>query len=114
MLTQAQNQIIYLMFLNGLLFMGLNFIAYSIIFPGGKGSKRVGYMFITCGMLAFLVQQIYQGMAALDYPPDKLNGLILSGFVVPIFFLSLFYYRIKRNRIEKNQESNSLHKETHD
>ena len=104
MLTQAQNQIIYLMFLNGLLFLGLNFVAYSIIFPGTKGSKRIGYMFITCGLLAFLTQQLQQGMIALDYPQEKVNGLILSGFVVPIFFISLFYYRIKRNKIEKQQK----------
>ncbi|MBC8285118.1 MAG: hypothetical protein H8E32_14990 [Nitrospinae bacterium] len=112
MLTQAQNQIIYLMFLNGLLFLGLNFVAYSIIFPGPKGSKRMGYVFITCGLLAFLVQQLYQGMVALDYPQEKVNGLILSGFVVPIFFVSLFYYRIRRNRMEKTQETNK--KENHD
>ena len=112
MLTQAQNQIIYLMFLNGLLFLGLNFIAYSILFPGTKGSKRIGYMFITCGLLAFLVQQLYQGMVALDYPQENVNGLILSGFVVPVFFVSLFYYRIKRNRIDKEQETNK--KEKHD
>ena len=105
MLTQAQNQIIYLMFLNGLLFLGLNFIAYSIIFPGPKGSKRIGYMFITCGLLAYLVQQIYQGMLALDYPQENVSGLILSGLVVPVFFVSIFYYRIKRNRIEKKQQS---------
>jgi drug/metabolite transporter (DMT)-like permease len=103
--TQAQNQIIYLMFLNGILFLGLNFVAYSIVFPGPKGSKRIGYMFITCGILAYLVQQLHQGMIALDYPPENISGLILSGFVIPIFFVSLFYYRIKRNRIEKEQES---------
>ena len=101
MFTQAQNQIIYLMFLNGLLFLGLNFVAYSIIFPGPKGSKRMGYMFITIGLLAYLVQQLHQGMIALDYPQEKVSGLILSGFVIPVFFVSLFYYRIKRNRIEK-------------
>ena len=106
MLTQIQNQIIYLMFLNGLLFLGLNFIAYTIVFPGQKGSKRKGYMLITCVLMAYLVQQVYQGMLALDYPQDSLSGLILSGFVVPVFFVSLFYYRIKRNRIEKNQQPN--------
>ncbi len=107
MLTQVQNQIIYLMFLNGLLFLGLNFIACSIVFPGPKGSKRKGYMLITCVLMAYLVQQLYQGMFALDYPKDSLSGLILSGFVVPVFFVSLFYHRIKRNRIEKKQQSNN-------
>lgn len=101
MLTQAQNQIIYLMFLNGILFLGLNFIAYSIVFPGPKGSKRIGYLFIACGLLAYLAQLMYQGLLALDYPADKVTGLLLSGFVVPVFFISLAYYRIKRNRIEK-------------
>ena len=105
MLTQAQNQIVYLMFLNGLLFLGLNFIAYSLVFPGPKGSKRIGYMFITCGLLAYLVQQLHQGMIALDYPKENVSGLILSGVVVTVFFVSLFYYRIKRNRIEKEQQS---------
>ena len=55
---------------------------------------------------AYLVQQVYQGMLALDYPQDSLSSLILSGFVVPVFFVSLFYYRIKRNRIEKKQQPN--------
>ena len=112
MLTQAQNQIIYLMFLNGLLFLGLNFVAYSIIFPGSKGSKRKGYMFITCALLAYMVQQLHQGMVALDYPQESVSGLILSGFVVPVFFVSLFYYRIKRNRMEKQQSSKP--QENHD
>ncbi len=102
MLTQAQNQIIYLMFLNGILFLGLNFIAYSFVFPGPKGSKRIGYLFITCGLLAYLVQLMYQGLLALDYPPGKVQGLLLSGFVIPVFFISLAYYRVKRNRLEKD------------
>ena len=62
-------------------------------------------MFISCGLLAYLVQQIYQGMIALDYPQENVNGLILSGLVIPVFFVSIFYYRIKRNRIEKEQQS---------
>jgi bacteriorhodopsin len=103
LLTQAQNQIIYLMFLNGILFLGLNFIAYSIVFPGPKGSKRIGYLFISCGLMAYLAQLMYQGLLALDYPSSNINGLLLSGFVAPVFFISLFYYRIKRNRIEKNE-----------
>ena len=74
----------------------------------------MGYMFITCGLLAFLVQQLYQGMVALDYPQEKVSGLILSGFVVPVFFVSLFYYRIKRNRIEKEKEQESKTKKNND
>ncbi len=84
--------------------MGLNFIAYSIIFPGPKGSKRKGYMLITCVLMAYLVQQLHQGMIVLDYPQENLSSLILSGFVIPVFFISLFYYRIKRNRMENEQE----------
>jgi hypothetical protein len=111
LLTQAQNQIIYLMFLNGILFLGLNFIAYSIVFPGPKDSKRIGYLFISCGLMAYLTQLMYQGLLALDYPSSKINDLLLGGFVFPIFFISLFYYRIKRNRIEKTQPL-SAEKET--
>lgn len=103
MLTQAQNQIIYLMFLNGVLFLGLNFVAYSIVFPGPKGSKRIGYLFISCGLMAYLTQLMSQGLIALDYPPDSITGLLLSGFIVPVFFISLAYYRIKRNRMEKDK-----------
>jgi hypothetical protein len=102
MLTQAQNQIIYLMFLNGILFLGLNFIAYSFVFPGQKGSKRIGYLFLACGLLAYLVQLMHQGLMALDYPPENITGLILSGFVIPVFFISLAYYRVKRNRMDKD------------
>ncbi len=91
------------MFLNGILFLGLNFVAYSFVFPGPKGSKRIGYLFIACGLLAYLIQLIYQGLLALDYPPDKINGILLSGFVIPVFFISLAYYRVKRNRLEKIQ-----------
>lgn len=93
------------MFLNGILFLGLNFIAYSIVFPGPKGSKRIGYLFITCAIVAFLAQLMYQGLLALDYPPEKITGLLLSGFVVPVFFISLAYYRVKRNRMEKTSLS---------
>ena len=91
------------MFLNGVLFLGLNFIAYSIVYPGPKGSKRIGYLFISCGLMAYLAQLMYQGLLALDYPSGKINGLLLSGFIAPVFFISLSYYRIKRNRMEKTE-----------
>jgi hypothetical protein len=103
LLTQAQNQIIFLMFLNGVLSLGLNFIAYSIVFPGPKGSKRIGYLFISCGLIAYLSQLMYQGLIALDYPSGKINALLMSGFIIPVFFISLAYYRIKRNQMEKNK-----------
>jgi len=89
------------MFLNGILFLGLNFIAYSIVFPGPKGSKRIGYLFVSSGLLAYLAQLMYQGLIALEYPSDTISSLLLSGFVVPVFFISLAYYRVKRNRMEK-------------
>ncbi len=95
------------MFLNGILFLGLNFIAYTIVFPGARGSKRIGYLFIACGLLAYLAQLMYQGLLALDYPSDTIGRLLLSGFVVPVFFISLAYYRVKRNRMEKTSPSTS-------
>ena len=57
-----------------------------------------------CGLLAYLVQLMYQGLLALDYPPGKIKGLLLSGFVIPVFFISLAYYRVKRNRLEKDPQ----------
>ena len=95
------------MYLSGILFLGLNFIAYSIVFPGKKGSKRIGYLFISCGLLAYLVQLMYQGLLALDFHSDKINNLLLSGFLLPTFFISLAYYRIKRNKMEKTLPSAS-------
>ena len=59
-----------------------------------------------------LIEGSQEWLNALDYPQENVNGLILSGFVVPVFFVSLFYYRIKRNRMEKEQETNK--KEKHD
>ena len=113
MLTQAQNQIIYLMFMSGILFLGLNFVAYSLIFPGPKGSKRIGYLFLACGLLAYLIQLMYQGLLALDYPPDNINNLLLSGFVIPTFFISIAYYRVKRNRMESDEVKNKEGHESH-
>jgi hypothetical protein len=60
MLTPDQNTIVYLMFLNGILFLGLNFVAFSIVFPGPKGSKRIGYVLIVTVILVVAAQQEYQ------------------------------------------------------
>lgn len=53
--------------------------------------------------MAYLVQLMFKGLVALDYPSSNINGLLLNGFIAPVFFISLFYYRIKRNRIEKTE-----------
>nr|NIQ01666.1 hypothetical protein [Nitrospinaceae bacterium]NIR55673.1 hypothetical protein [Nitrospinaceae bacterium]NIS86117.1 hypothetical protein [Nitrospinaceae bacterium]NIT82961.1 hypothetical protein [Nitrospinaceae bacterium]NIU45164.1 hypothetical protein [Nitrospinaceae bacterium] len=57
MLNPVQNQIVYLMFLNGLLFLGLNFIARSILFPGGRGSRQLGYVLIVAVALVLIITQ---------------------------------------------------------
>jgi len=98
MLTESQNTVIYLMFLNGLLFLGLNFVAFSIIFPGPRGSKRLGYTLIVAALSAFCAQQEFQGLVSMGFAPEKAGQILLAGFVVPVFFLSLVYYRIKKNR----------------
>jgi len=101
MLTPSQNQIAALMFLNGLLFLGLNFIACSIIFPGPPGSKRLGYVLIVSVGLAFAVMQEYRMLQALDFPPGTARSLLIGGFVIPVFLVSLVYYRIKKARLSK-------------
>lgn len=103
MLTPSQNFIVYLMFLNGLLFLGLNFIAYSMVFPGKKGSKRLGYMLIVAVGLAVVVAQQFRLLVALEFDPSMARQIILGGFAVPVFLLSLVYYRIRRARSEKEQ-----------
>ncbi len=102
LLSQTQNNIIYLMFLNGIVFLGLNFIAYSIIFPGNKTSKRIGYVLIVAVCLAYGVMQEFQILKDLEFPEDWIGKIIIGGFVIPVFFISLAYYRIKKSRIEKN------------
>ncbi|MGP0629331.1 hypothetical protein ACTRW9_06475 [Nitrospina sp. 32_T5] len=104
MLTDTQNFIVYLMFLSGLLFLGLNFIAHSMVFPGGKGSKRVGYMLIVAVILALVVTQQYRLLVALEFSSSLARQIILGGFAVPVFLLSLVYYRIQRFRSEKKQD----------
>lgn len=105
MLTQDQNTIIYLMFLNGILFLGLNFIAHSIVFPGGKGSKRIGYVLIVSFILAFLTQFEYRALLLFDFEPGKVQKILLFGMIFPVFLISIVYYRIKRNYLEKDKRS---------
>lgn len=95
---ENQNTVIYLMFLSGTLFLGLNFIAYSIIFPGPPGSKRIGYTLIVAAISAFLLQQEFQALISLGFTSEKSGKILLAGFAMPVFLVSLVYYRIKRNR----------------
>ncbi len=106
MLTQEQNILIYLMFLNGILFLGLNFIAYSIVNPGPKGSKRIGYVLIVSAFLAFLVQQEYQTLVYLDFPTHQTWQVLIGGFISPVFILSLVCFRIQKRRDKKSSRIN--------
>ncbi len=89
------------MFLNGILFLGLNFIAHSLVFPGPKGSKRIGYVLIVAAVLAFAVQQEYRTLLSLDFQPEDGRQILLFGFALPVFLVSMVYYRVKRNHMEK-------------
>ena len=102
MLTPDQNTIVYLMFLNGILFLGLNFIAYSIVFPGPKGSKRIGYVLIVSVILVVSTQQEYQSLLYFQFAPDSAQKILLFGMIFPVFLISTVYYRLKKNHLEKN------------
>ena len=104
-MPENQNTIIYLMLLNGILFLSLNFIAYSIIFPGSMGSKRLGYTLIVTAISAFFVQQEFRALVSLDFDPQKAKNVLLGGFIIPVFFVSLVYYRIRRNRNETSGQN---------
>ena len=98
MVNPEQSHIVYLMFLNGILFLGLNFIAYSMAFPGGKGSKRIGYVLIVAVILAYTVTQEFRYMVELGFDSSWTRNILLGGFVTPVFLISLVYYRIKKQR----------------
>ncbi len=100
MLNPGQNQIIYLMFLNGLLFMGLNFVARVIVFPGGPGSKKLGYVLITTVALVICITQELDILIDMEFPVATARTILLVGFAAPVFLISLVYYRIKRSRLE--------------
>lgn len=105
MLTPDQNTIVYLMFLNGILFLGLNFIACSIVFPGPKGSKRIGYVLIVSVILVVSTQQEYQALLYFNFEPDDVQKILLFGMIFPVFLISTVYYRLKKNHLEKNLRS---------
>ena len=112
MLTEDQNTIVYILFLNGILFLGLNFVANAIVFPGERGSKVRGYMLIVAVITAFSAQQEFRGLVALGFPTDKVQSILLIGFVAPTFLLSLVYYRFKKNRILKERYLNESTEDT--
>jgi len=101
MLTEDQNTIIYLMFLNGIVFLGLNFVAQAIVFPGTQGSKVRGYMLFAAVITAFSAQQEFRGLVALGFSAEKVQNILLVGFIAPTFFISLVYYRVKKYRKTK-------------
>ena len=102
MLTQEQNTVVFLMFLNGILFLGLNYIARSIINP--QNPKKRGYVSILAAVLVLCVQQEYRAFIAFGIEPGKTAKLLLGGFVVPVFLISLVYHRLQKNR---KQNSNN-------
>ena len=104
-MTEAQNTVIYLMFLNGILFLGLNFLAKNILYPSPPGSKRFGYNLIVAVIAAFFIQQEYRALISIEFNPEKASQILLGGFILPIFLISLVYYRIYRNREEKKIRS---------
>jgi hypothetical protein len=106
-LTLEQNAIVYLMFLNGILFLGLRFIAFAIVNNGGKGSKRIGYALLTTVFLIAIIQQEYQVMVQFNFTDDHIRKILLLGCVAPIFLSSMVYYRIKRSRLENKSKQTS-------
>jgi hypothetical protein len=106
-LTLEQNAIVYLMFLNGILFLGLRFIAFAIVNSGGKGSKRIGYALLTTVLLIALIQQEYQVMLQLNFKDGDIRKVLLLGCVAPIFLSSIVYYRMKRSWLENKSNPTS-------
>lgn len=106
MLTPEQNQIVTLMFLNGILFLSLNVIARSIVFPDSRKSKRMGYIFILIATLSMAFTWEYRLMTGMSFPANWARNVLLGGFAVPVFFVSLVYYRIMKNREESKNRRN--------
>ena len=104
MLTPEQNAIVYLMFLNGTLFLGLHFIAFSFVNHGGKKSKRIGYALLITVFLVAVIQQEYEAMVQLNFMDDSIRKILLGGFVAPVFLLSIVFYRFRRSRIENEPD----------
>ena len=103
-LNPAQNQIIYLMFLNGLLFLGLNFVANAIVFPGGPGSKKLGYLLFTIVGLVLCITQEMDILIEMKFPASSASTVLLVGLAAPVFLISLVYYRVKRSRLERSTQ----------
>ena len=81
-LTTVQNAIVYLMFLNGILFLGLHFIAFSIVNNGAKGSKRFGYALLIIVFLIAIIQQEYKVMVQLSFADgEKMKAWLASSGV---------------------------------
>ena len=108
-LTPEQNAIVYLMFLNGILFLGLHSIAFSIV-NHVKGSKRIGYALLIIVLLIAVIQQEYEVMVQLSFTDGDIRKILLGGSVAPIFLLSIAYYRIKRSRLEDDSNKIEHHK----
>jgi len=100
LLNPAQNQVLYLMFLNGLLFLGLNYVARIIVFPGGRGSKKLGYMLLIIVGLVLCITQELDILLEMKFPAKAAQAVLLGGFAAPIFLISVVYFRIKRSQIE--------------
>ena len=100
MLTLEQNAIVYLMFLNGILFLGLRFIAFAIVNHERKESKRIGYALLTTVLLIAVIQKEYQVMTQLNFSDGDIRKILLLGCAAPIFLSSIAYYRMKRFRLE--------------
>lgn len=105
LLNPAQNQIVYLMFLNGLLFLGLNFVAAAIVFPGERGSKKLGYVLLATVGLVLCITQELDLLMDMEFPAGAARAILLGGFAAPMFLISLVYYRIKRSRQERPKPS---------
>lgn len=101
---EDQNTVIYLMFLNGVLFLGLNFIARSIIFPAPRASKKLGYVLIVSALSAFGAQQEYRALVSLGIESGKTGNILFGGFILPVFLISIVYYRMRRNRAEQQAQ----------
>jgi len=99
-LQPDQNQIVYLMFLNGLLFLGLNFVAAAIVFPGTRSSKKLGYVLFAVVGLVLCITQELDILLEMNFPAGAARAILIGGFAAPVFLISLVYYRTKRNRME--------------
>jgi hypothetical protein len=93
------------MFLNGILFTGINIIAHTIIYPGTKESKKKGYAFLLAAILVLCVQQEYRVLIQMGFTPSGTRK-ILTGFIIPVFALHLIFYRSRVNKKESNQTKN--------